>query len=167
MGPASPSATACCLVLALALPAGYAVHVASQHRSNAGLASRLTPAQLDGLSRYLAAHSSGTRYEFASSAVFRAAPVIVRDGRPVLMLAAQPGLQLVSPQRLSALVANGSVRYALLSNRPIASAQWALQHGRDVSRAAGLPPHTLYRLTATAHRQATARSTHRAARPRG
>src|SRR6478752_6691708 len=157
------AATACLVAVALALPAGYAVHVASQHRSNAGLASRLTSAQLDGLSRYLAAHSSGTRYEFASSAVFRAAPVIVRDGRPVLMLAAQPGLQLVSPQRLSALVANGSVRYALLSNRPIASAQWALQHGRDVSRAAGLPPHTLYRLSAGAHRQATARSTHRAA----
>jgi 4-amino-4-deoxy-L-arabinose transferase-like glycosyltransferase len=158
--------TACCLAAALALPAGFAVHVADQHRSDAGLASRLTPAQLASLSDFLATHSRGTRYELASSAVFRAAPLIVRDGRPVLMLAAQPGLQLVSPQRLSALVANGSVRYALLSDRPIASAQWALHHGQDVSRAAGLPPKTLYRLTATARPQATARSAHRAGHPR-
>jgi 4-amino-4-deoxy-L-arabinose transferase-like glycosyltransferase len=160
------AATAAVLALALALPAGYAVHVASQHRSDAGLASRLRPAQLDTLSAYLAQHSAGTRYEAASSAVFRAAPLIVRDGRPVLMLAAQPGRQLVSTQRLQTLVANGSVRYALVSDRPIASAQWALHHGHDVSRAAGLPPHTLYRLTATGRPPATARSAHRAHRPR-
>jgi 4-amino-4-deoxy-L-arabinose transferase-like glycosyltransferase len=162
-----PAATAGCLACALALPAGFAAHVASQHRSDAGLASRMTSAQLASLSDYLAAHSRGTRYELASSAVFRAAPVIVRDGRPVLMLAAQPGHQLVTPQRLGALVANGSVRYALLSNRAIPSVTWALHHGHDVSRAAGLPRRTLYRLTATARPQATARSAHRGARPRG
>jgi 4-amino-4-deoxy-L-arabinose transferase-like glycosyltransferase len=159
--------TAGVLAAALALPAGFAMHVAHQHRSDAGLASRLTPAQLASLSGFLQTHSSGTRYELASSAVFRAAPLIVRDDRPVLMLAAQPGLQLTGPQRLSGLVANGSVRYALLSDRPIPSAQWALRHGRDVSRAAGLPPHTLYRLTATARPPATARSGHPAGRPRG
>jgi 4-amino-4-deoxy-L-arabinose transferase-like glycosyltransferase len=153
-----------CLAVALAAPAAGAVWVASRHHSDAGLASRMTPAQLDSLSGFLARHPA--RYEVASASVERAAPLIVRDGRPVLMLAGEGGRPLVTPAHLAALVSSGAVRYGLLSNDRVPTVQWALRHGHDVSAAAGLPPRTLYRLTATARPPATARSAHRAGRPR-
>src|SRR5436190_993254 len=155
---------AACLAAALAAPAAGAVWVAGRHRSDAGLASRMTPAQLESLSRFLAPRPA--RYELASSSVDRAAPLIVRDGRPVLMLAGEGGRALVAPARLQALVASGAVRYALLARSSAPSVIWALHHGRDIGRAAGLPPHTLYRLTATARRPATARSARPEDRPR-
>ncbi|TMK97416.1 MAG: glycosyltransferase family 39 protein [Actinobacteria bacterium] len=155
---------ACCLAAALAAPAAGAVWVAGQHRSDAGLASRLTPEQITSLSRYLA--KQPTHYEVASASVDRAAPLIVRDARPVLMLAGEGGHELVAPERLAALVASGGVRYALLSHSSTPSVIWALHHSRDVSRAAGLPPGTLYRLTATARPPARARSARRAAHHR-
>jgi hypothetical protein len=159
-----PAIVAACLAAALAAPAAGAVWVASEHHSDAGLASRMTPAQLASLSGFLTSHPA--RYEVASSSVDRAAPLIVRDGRPVLMLAGEGGRPLIAPTRLSALVAQGSVRYALLSRGSAPAVIWALHHGRDVSRAAGLPTGTLYRLTATARPPATARTAHRAGRPR-
>jgi 4-amino-4-deoxy-L-arabinose transferase-like glycosyltransferase len=153
-----------CLAVALASPAGGAVWVAGRHHSDAGLTGRMTPAQLDSLSGFLARHPA--RFEVASASVERAAPLIVRDGRPVLMLAGEGGRPLVTPAHLSALVASGAVRYGLLSNDPAPAVRWALRHGNDVSAAVGLPPRTLYRLTATARPRATARSAHRAHRPR-
>jgi 4-amino-4-deoxy-L-arabinose transferase-like glycosyltransferase len=155
---------AAALAIALAAPAAGAVWVASRHHSDAGLASRMTPAQLDSLSGFLARHPA--HYEVASASVDRAAPLIVRDGRPVLLLAGEGGRPLVTAARLAALVTSGAVRYGLLSDNPAPGVQWALRHGHDVSRAAGLPPRTLYRLTATARPPATARSAHRAGRPR-
>jgi 4-amino-4-deoxy-L-arabinose transferase-like glycosyltransferase len=153
-----------CLAVALAAPAAGAVWVASRHHSDAGLTGRMTPAQLDSLSGFLARHPA--RFEVASASVERAAPLIVRDGRPVLMLAGEGGRPLVTSADLSALVASGAVRYGLLSNNPAPAVRWALRHGHDVSAAAGLPPRTLYRLTATARPPATARSAPRAVRPR-
>jgi 4-amino-4-deoxy-L-arabinose transferase-like glycosyltransferase len=157
---------ACCLVAALAAPAAGAVWVAGRHESDAGLGSRTKPAQLAVLSGFLATHTRGARYEVASSAVYRSAPLIVHDARPVLVLAGQGGRQLVTPARLASLVVAGDVRYALLSRLPTPSVRWALQHGHDISGSLGLPPHTLYRLTATARPPATARSAHRAGHPR-
>jgi hypothetical protein len=153
-----------CLAAALAAPAAGAVWVAGRHHSDAGLASRMTPAQLGSLSAYLTRHAA--RFEVASASVERAAPLIVRDGRPVLMLAGEGGRPLVTPAQLAAQVASGAVRYGLLSSDRVPAVRWALRHGRDVSAAAGLPPHTLYRLTATGRPTATARSAHRAGRPR-
>lgn len=43
-------------------------------------------AQVDLLSWYLSAHQSGVRYQLASSRTTIAAPLIVRDAQPVLML---------------------------------------------------------------------------------
>jgi hypothetical protein len=124
------------LVAALALPSAAALSVARQHRSDAGLPSRMSPAQLDRLSRFLAAHDRGARYEVASSSVERVAPLIVRDGRPVLMLASNKGRPLLSRARLAAIVAAGQVRYGLLS-------QADARGSRDVSAAAGRPARTL------------------------
>ncbi len=161
-----PAVVASCLVAALAAPAAGAVWVARVHQSDAGLASRLSPVELARVSGFVTAHNGTARYELASSAVDRVAPLIVRDGRPVLMLAGQGGRQLLSPSRLASLVATGAVRYALLAHGKAPVVRWALVHGHDVSRAAGLPPGTLYRLTARAHPQATARSARPAAHPR-
>lgn len=157
---------ACCLTAVLAAPAAGAVWVAGIHRSDAGLASRLSPVQLARVSGYVTARDGAARYELASSAVDRVAPLIVRDGRPVLMLAGEGGRQILASGRLASLVAAGAVRYALLAHGRAPVVRWALAHSRDVSRAAGLPPGTLYRLTARARPRATARSARPAARPR-
>jgi 4-amino-4-deoxy-L-arabinose transferase-like glycosyltransferase len=146
---------ACGLVAVLAAPTAAAVTVARQHQSDAGLPSRWTPAQLTTMSGFLAAHRGRTTWELASPTVVRAAPLIVRDGRPVLMLTSLDGRPLLDPGRLSRLVAGGSVRYALLGAGacPPKSAggcppviRWAIAHSRDVSAKAGLPRRTLYRL---------------------
>jgi hypothetical protein len=117
----------------------------------------MTAAQVAGMSRYLIAHQGTARYELASPTVMRAAPLIVHDGRPVLMLTSINGRPLLSAGRLARLVAAGDVRYALLGRGACTKScapavRWAVRHGRDVSRAAGLPRNTLYALrTAPVH----------------
>jgi hypothetical protein len=79
----------------------------------------------------------------------KAAPLIVFDPQPVLMLTSYRGRPLVSVPRLRALVASGQVRYFLIGRRctgPSAStaacpatARWAQTHGVDVTPATGLP----------------------------
>jgi 4-amino-4-deoxy-L-arabinose transferase-like glycosyltransferase len=157
----------CCVAAVLAVPAASALTVAARHRSDAGLASRMSPAQLQRLSSFLRGHDRAARYELASSSIDRATSLIARDGRPVLMLTGEAGRALVSPARLAALVASGSVRYGLLARGSAPVLSWALHHGRDVGGAARLPAGTLYRLTATAPPPATARIAPRAARRRG
>jgi 4-amino-4-deoxy-L-arabinose transferase-like glycosyltransferase len=144
----------CALCAVLAVPAAGALTVARQHRSDAGLPSAMSAAQIASLSHYLIAHQGTARYEMASPTVFRAAPLIVRDGRPVLMLTSINGRPLLTAGRLADLVARGQVRYALLGRSPCAgtgsscapAVRWAMAHRRDVSAAAGLPPATLYAL---------------------
>jgi 4-amino-4-deoxy-L-arabinose transferase-like glycosyltransferase len=137
------------LVAVLALPASGAITVVRQHRSNAGLAMPPAPA---ALSRYLIAHQGGARYEIASPNVIRAAPLIVRDARPVLMLTSLYGRPLLDAAQLRHHVATGHVRY-LLGKATCGSGgcadvlRWARRHARDVSTAAGQPRGTLYRLT--------------------
>jgi 4-amino-4-deoxy-L-arabinose transferase-like glycosyltransferase len=148
----------CGVAAVLAVPAASALTVARQHRSDAGLPSRISPQALDRLAAFLAANGGRSRYEVASSSVERAAPLIVRDGRPVLMLTSEGGRPLLSAARLATQVAGGHVRYALLARGPCATSggstcapavRWALRHSRDVSAAAGLAPGTLYRLGST------------------
>jgi len=144
------------LVAVLAVPAGAAVSVARHHRSDAGLPLRTDPARLAALSRFLIAHQGPARYEVASPTVIRAAPLIIRDARPVLMLTSLYGRPLLGPAGLERLVATGRVRYALLGRTSCtrggcpAVVRWARAHARDVSAAAGQPRGTVYRLRATA-----------------
>jgi hypothetical protein len=140
------------LVAVLAVPASAAVTVARQHRSDAGVPLRTNPARLAALSRFLIAHQGHARYEVASPTIIRASPLIIRDGRPVLMLTSLYGRPLLDAARLRALVTTGQVRYML--GRPACAAngcqdvvRWARAHTRDVSPGAGQPRGTLYRLT--------------------
>jgi hypothetical protein len=100
----------------------------------------------------LIAHQGAARYEIASPNVIRAAPLIVRDARPVLMLTSLYGRPLLDAAQLRHYVATGQVRY-LLGKATCGSGgcadvlRWARKHARDVSTAAGQPRGTLYRLT--------------------
>jgi hypothetical protein len=80
-----------------------------------------------------------------------AAPVVVRDARPVLVLTAD-GRGVVGPRRLAELVGAGEVRYALAGEGCTTAAcigleRWIHAHGTDVSTAAGgWPPGSVYAL---------------------
>jgi 4-amino-4-deoxy-L-arabinose transferase-like glycosyltransferase len=137
------------LVATLAVPTASALTVARQHRSDAGLPSRLSATQVASLSRFLIAHQHGARYELVSPTVARAAPLIVHDGRPVLMLTSLQGRPLLGPDRLARLVAAGEVRYAMLGGGGAPVLRWAKAHAHDVSAAAGLPRGQLYRLSSS------------------
>jgi 4-amino-4-deoxy-L-arabinose transferase-like glycosyltransferase len=153
----------CASIAVLAVPAAGAVTVAGQHRSDAGLPSHMTAGEVARLSAFLVRHQGGARFEVASPTVVRAAPLIVHDGRPVLMLTSVDGRPLLSSAKLAGLVSGGQVRYALLGRGACApsagracapAVEWAMSHARDVSPSAGLPAGTLYalgaRTTATA-----------------
>jgi len=117
--------------------------------------------ELRALSAYLRAHSSGTRYELAIDSATRGSALIVRDGRPVVVLTTYQGRTLTTVAQLRLLIARGEVRYALLNSlcgkrtpRTDAAcsepALWVRAHGRDVSRRAGLTrPGVLWRLPET------------------
>jgi hypothetical protein len=145
------------LVAALAVPAASALTVVRTHISDAGLAQPLPSAQVRALSGFLVSRQGRARYEVATSTVYRASQLVVRDGRPVLVLTSVRGRPLMTPSRLAHAVATGQVRYVLLgrgtctrgSARPCAPVlRWARTHARDVSRAARVgPAGTLYRLS--------------------
>jgi 4-amino-4-deoxy-L-arabinose transferase-like glycosyltransferase len=129
---------ACALVAVLAVPASSAVRVAHDHASDAGLPVRIQG--LDRLSAFLIRHQAGARYEVASTSTFAAAPLIIRDARPVLMLTSYHGRPLLSPGRLARLVRAGEVRYLLVGGGAQAPVvRWARAHARDVGAAAGVP----------------------------
>jgi 4-amino-4-deoxy-L-arabinose transferase-like glycosyltransferase len=161
------AAVACALVTILAVPTASAVAVARAHRSDAGLPSRLPPATIARLSRFLAAHDKRAAYELATPTPFRAAPIVVHDARAVLILTNVDGRPLMTAHRLAALVARDRVRYALLGRSACATAppgqcapavRWALRHAHDVSAAAGVPPGTIAALTTASPQLASARS---------
>ncbi|MGI8801204.1 MAG: glycosyltransferase family 39 protein [Solirubrobacteraceae bacterium] len=145
-------------VAALLLPVNVAAGLIRHSETDAGHVGVMRSGQTDALSAYLRAHRGGARYEFASGAATAAASVIVRDVQPVLVLTSFDARPLVIVPRLAALVADGSVRYALLSGgcgprtrrttvACSATAVWIRAHGRDVSREAGLDrPKLLWRL---------------------
>ncbi|MEA2323240.1 MAG: hypothetical protein QOD81_3090 [Solirubrobacteraceae bacterium] len=142
------------VVAVLAVPASTAVKVAGQHHSGAGVPLKTSPTRLAALSRFLIARQGQARYEVASPNVVRAAPLIIRDARPVLMLTSLYGRPLLDAAHLQRLVATGQVRYALLGRAACSSSgcasaiRWARAHSRDVSVAAHQPRGTVYRLTA-------------------
>ncbi|HEU0318065.1 MAG TPA: hypothetical protein VFR49_12090, partial [Solirubrobacteraceae bacterium] len=66
------------------------------------------------LSRYLSAHQGRARYELAASAPSLAAPVIVRDARPILLLTTVDARPLVTLPTLLARIGAGEVGYVLM-----------------------------------------------------
>jgi 4-amino-4-deoxy-L-arabinose transferase-like glycosyltransferase len=98
---------ACALAAVLAVPTASAVTVARDHASDAGLVVQIPG--LDALSAFLRAQQGHSRYEVASTSILRASPLIIRDGRPVLMLTADDR-PLLTPARLEQLVRTGEIR---------------------------------------------------------
>jgi 4-amino-4-deoxy-L-arabinose transferase-like glycosyltransferase len=140
-------------VAVLAVPTASALHLGRTGWSSAGAPGAASPAQVERLSRYLRAHQGSARYEVASNKVAKAGPLVVHDGRPVLMLTSLFNQPLITAHQLSNHVAARDVRYVMLGNgvcSPMLACppvlRWALTHGTDVSRAAHLPARTLYRL---------------------
>jgi 4-amino-4-deoxy-L-arabinose transferase-like glycosyltransferase len=145
-----PALWASLIGVALIFPLHISVGLIEHSESDGGRVGYMTPSALDAFSRYLTAHRGSARYEFASEAATGAASLIVHDDQPVLMLTSFNGQPLTSVARLATLVHEGAVRYAILTGDcgahesrklPVCSAQaaWVRAHGRDVSRAAGLP----------------------------
>ncbi|HWK25890.1 MAG TPA: glycosyltransferase family 39 protein [Solirubrobacter sp.] len=152
-----PLPAAALAAILLVIPAVRAVQVTADAQSDSGHLGALTPTEAADLSAYLRPRTQHTRYELASATAAKATPLIERDARPVLMLAAQAGRPITSLTRFKRDVATGRVRYVLIAGpctphratRPGGcglDARWAVVHGRDVSRAAHLRPHTLYAL---------------------
>jgi 4-amino-4-deoxy-L-arabinose transferase-like glycosyltransferase len=135
---------ACALTAVLAVPTASALTVARDHGSDAGLFVQ-TPG-LDALSAFLRAQQGHSRYEVASTSIMRAAPLIIRDGRPVLMLTAD-NRPLLTPAQLEQLVRNGQIRYLLIGTGAGPVFRWALAHAHRV-RVPGVPDGTLYQLSA-------------------
>jgi 4-amino-4-deoxy-L-arabinose transferase-like glycosyltransferase len=137
------------LAFAAVLAAGAVVSVRADaaRATDSGRPGWIAPARVAALSAYLRAHDGGARDEVATVAPSKAAQLIARDGRPVLVLASVDGRQLVSPRALARAVAAGRVRYVLVGDRCAAPgtaactpvARWVRAHGSDVSAAAGQP----------------------------
>jgi hypothetical protein len=151
------------LAVLLVAPAVQAVRVVRHEASDSGHLGALTAAQARSLSAYLAGRHR-TRYEVASSTAAKAAPLIERDDRPVLMLGTQLGHELTGLRTLRKDVRRDEVRFVLTAGRcgPHTwregcgrAARWATRHGTDVSRRAGLPPRTLYALIPASARAGT------------
>jgi 4-amino-4-deoxy-L-arabinose transferase-like glycosyltransferase len=156
------------LAALLAAPAVQAVRVARSDASDSGHLGSLTPTETRDLSAFLARHQR-TRYELASATAAKAAPLIVMDDRPVLMLGTQVGDELTSLRTFRKDVRNDEVRYVLVAG-PCGphtwrtgcgrAARWAVVHGKDVSRAAHQRPRTLYALIPASARAGTHDITH-------
>jgi hypothetical protein len=119
----------------------------------------MSPARARALSAFLVPRQGRARYEVASTTVAKTGPLIIRDGRPILMLTSLYGRPLLTPAQLAGMVARGEVRYVLpgwagcspRSHRYSSCApvvRWARSHSVDVSRATGVGPRgTLARFT--------------------
>jgi 4-amino-4-deoxy-L-arabinose transferase-like glycosyltransferase len=146
------------LALVLAVPLGTSIGAVADGSTDSGSPGGMAAGRVASLSAYLRAHQGGAHYQFASLSAAKAGPIVVRDGRPVMILTSLYGRPLVSVQRLAAAVRAGQVRYALAGANCTpasgdrlagcsAQAAWLRVHGTDVSRAAGQPNRGLvYRL---------------------
>jgi 4-amino-4-deoxy-L-arabinose transferase-like glycosyltransferase len=142
------AAAVCCLA-SLLLPALVRSRaIVDGHESASGGTSAQPLKWVRRVSDYLRSHSGGY-YELASYAYPHAAPLIVRDGRPVLVLM-NSHRPIVTVPRLARELRAGRVRYALIEGHcgadPIhkirdcpASVRWLRARSADVSAAAGLP----------------------------
>jgi 4-amino-4-deoxy-L-arabinose transferase-like glycosyltransferase len=131
----------------LAWPLATSVALSSGGAEDSQTLGAMPEAQVSTLSRYLGTHQRSLPYEIATSDPVIAAPLIVRDAQPVLMLTSWYGQPLTSPAQLAALVRTGAVRHLLLAETGCRTrtapscapaVRWALAHGTDVSGAAGL-----------------------------
>ena len=151
--------TALALVAVLAAPTVVARDLVRAGTSDSGRPGYLPPAKLNPLSHYLRAHQGHARYEVVAASAARVGPLIVHDGRPVLILTTINGRAVLSRAKLAKAVGTGQVRYAMLpagrcttnfadSARCQPAVRWARAHATDVSAQAHLKRGTLFRLSA-------------------
>jgi hypothetical protein len=142
-------AVALALVAVLAIPTQASIRAVRLDVSDAGTVGSLPPEELRLLSSYLRAHQGSARYEVAIDSATKAGALIVRDGRPVVVLTTYEARPLTTIAQLQRLVSRGEVRYALLTGLCGAhtartnaacspAALWVRAHAKDVSRKAGL-----------------------------
>jgi 4-amino-4-deoxy-L-arabinose transferase-like glycosyltransferase len=136
------------VVAVFAFPLARDVRLVRDHSSDEAAAPLFSPALTARLVRYLRAHRQGARYEFAAAAPTVAAPLIIRDPRPILLLTTNLARPLVTLTRLQAAIAAGQVRYVLTRgtcprphNRQLpacsAAVEWVRIHGIDVTAQLG------------------------------
>jgi 4-amino-4-deoxy-L-arabinose transferase-like glycosyltransferase len=136
-----------CAMLALSLNTD--IRAIQDHVTDAGEVGALPGEELEPLSKYLRANQRGARYEVAAQSATQIGALIVRDGRPVVVLTSYGARVFTTTAQLKRLIAKGEVRYAFLNspcphhlspNNPACSApaKWIRAHGTDVSHAAKL-----------------------------
>jgi 4-amino-4-deoxy-L-arabinose transferase-like glycosyltransferase len=156
----------------LVIPLQQSVAVARTAASDSGHIGEMPAAEVARLSDYLRSHDHGARYEVASATAVKAAPLIARDGRPLLLLDALARQPVVPLDRMLAEVRDGNLRYLLMTagcraGRCGQAVAWAQRNGADVTRRAGLPGRgLLYALPAARARTALRARAGRAASPR-
>ena len=143
-------------MLALSLCAVLSISVGTDftaigdHVSDAGYVGALPVAEQQALSKYLRAHQGTARYEVAAQSATQIGGLIVKDGRPVVILTSYGARVFTGVDKLKHLIAAGEVRYAFLNSpcphhlaakNPACSApaQWirAHAHRRLAGRRAG------------------------------
>jgi 4-amino-4-deoxy-L-arabinose transferase-like glycosyltransferase len=135
----------------LCFPLARDVSLIRDHSGVQAASPQLKAPVVAALSRYLGAHRGGARYEFAASAPSFAAPLIVRDARPILLLTTVDARPLVTLTQLRSRIGAGQVSYVLMRGRcphppyhilPACSAavRWVQAHGTDVTGDLGLQP---------------------------
>jgi len=150
--------------LAFALVAVLAVGVKTDIRairdkvSAAGFVGQLPGDVQHNLSSYVRAHKDGARYELAAESATQIGSLIVQDAEPIAVLTTYNARVYTSIAKLKQMIAAGQVRYAYLATfcgkkassvnaACAAPVVWIREHGKDVSREAGLPENrTLYLL---------------------
>jgi 4-amino-4-deoxy-L-arabinose transferase-like glycosyltransferase len=133
------------LVLVLAVPTAESLAIVRRHASDSTTALARSPQRLARLSGYLRAHQGAATYEVATRNPWQAAPLIVRDGRPVLIARNVDGRALVPIASLQEKVRRGQVKYVWLGQRCSSSradrfpacqplARWTRTHGARVTQ---------------------------------
>jgi 4-amino-4-deoxy-L-arabinose transferase-like glycosyltransferase len=102
------------LVALLAVPASDSLAIVREHRYDHSYGGGfLSAPEKIALSRYLAAHRNGDRYEAAVLSVWQAASLVVVDRRPVLATRNVDGAPMLSVADLRHEVRRGDVRFIL------------------------------------------------------
>ena len=109
--------TALLLVPLLAIPASESLAIVRHHTSDSTTALSRSPGRIARLSDYLVAHQGTAKYEVETRNPWQAAPLIVRDGRPILIARNVNGQALVSLKGLRGKVRGGQLKYVWLGRR--------------------------------------------------
>jgi hypothetical protein len=133
----------------LTLPAVRDVLLIRDHSHSQAAEVTLPASIVNPIERFLLAHQGSTRFEFAATASTIAAPLIVLDHKPVLLLTTVNSRPLVTLAQLKREHAAGRVRYVLnhggctppVTLRPACSQamQYVRAHARDITADTGLP----------------------------